>query len=229
MKDVWARLDDVADAIPADHWMLIGGLMVHVHAQRRGIRHVRPTDDADLVLELAATSYAAAAAALEAQGYRLHTPIDHKAPVHRFSRQGAHVDLMAAEGTPVRYAGRDVVAAPGSRSALRRTFTWGLPSGRSVRVPDVPSALSLKGAAYVQPSAHRLRHLQDAVTLFACADGGLNLSKSMRTNINVLVGALEQVDAWGLADPSTRRLAVRTIRAVRPDWDVPAFVLPRRA
>jgi hypothetical protein len=38
--------------------MLVGGLMVHAHAQLAGIRHARPTDDADLVVEVRAGSYA---------------------------------------------------------------------------------------------------------------------------------------------------------------------------
>lgn len=229
MRDVWSHLDDVAKAIPAHHWMLIGGLMVHAHAQQRGIRHVRPTDDADLVIELSATSYPAAASAIEARGFTLHTPIDRAAPVHRFTKNGAHVDLMAAEGTSVRYVGRDVVIAPGSRSALRRTIVWHTPSGAPVRIPDLSSALSLKGAAYGVPGANRVRHLQDAVTLFACADDDLDLSKSMRTHVNALVRGLEHVDAWGLADPTTRRLAVRAIKSVRPDWEIPAFIRRRRA
>lgn len=229
MRDVWERLDEITSGLPTEHWILIGGLMVHAHAIREDVRHVRPTDDADLVVELATTSYPAAARAVEALGYALHQPIDSTSPVHRFSRDGGHVDLMAPEGSTARFAGRDVVVAPGTRSALRRTVQFQLPSGTLVRIPDLASSLSLKGAAYGLPGANRVRHLQDAVTLFACATTDLELSKSMRTNVNTLVRGLDHVDAWGLADASTRRRAVRALRALRPDWDVPPFVLPQRA
>lgn len=229
MRNVWEQLGELTDGLPMEHWMLVGGLMVHAHATRADVRHVRPTDDADLVVEMAVTSYSAAARGIEALGYEVNRPIDPGSPVHRFSRNGSHVDLMAAEGSDARFAGHDVVVAPGSRSALRRTVTFELPAGAAVRVPDLSSALSLKGAAYGLPGSNRVRHLQDAVTLFACAEAELDLSKSMRTNVNTLVRGLEHVDAWGYADASTRRRAVRTVRAFRPGWQVPAFVLPRRA
>lgn len=167
--------------------------------------------------------------ALETAGYELHAPMDRNAPIHRFAKSGSHVDLMATEGAQARYASRDVVEAPGSRSALRRTIPHTLASGTAVRLPDLASALSLKGAAFSLPGTNRVRHLQDAVTLFACADADLALSKSMRAHVNVLVRGLDHVDAWGLADPSTRRRAVRTVKSLRPDWEVPPFVLPRRA
>lgn len=229
MKDVWSRLEEIAQVLPADSWMLIGGLMVHLHAQQAEVRHVRPTDDADLVIELAATSYSAAARTISGLGYQLHPPLDPSSPVHRFTMDGGHVDLMAAEGTRARFAGRAVVTAPGSRSALRRVVPIRLRTGATIRIPDLPSALSLKGAAYSLASSNRVRHLQDAVSLFACVEDELDLSKSMRVNVNTLIRGLDHVDAWGYADAATRRRAVRALRGLRPDWEVPAFVLPRRA
>jgi fructose-specific component phosphotransferase system IIB-like protein len=56
--------------------MLVGGLMVHAHAHRAGIQHARPTDDADLVVELGAGSYAEAAAVLRRLGYVPHESLD---------------------------------------------------------------------------------------------------------------------------------------------------------
>lgn len=98
-----------------------------------------------------------------------------------------------------------------------------------IRIPDLASALSLKGAAYQLPGANRVRHLQDAVTLFACADSAVvELSASMRRNVNYVINALDRTDAWAAADPTSRRRAVRAIRRIRPDWAIPGFVLPRR-
>jgi hypothetical protein len=62
-----------------------------------------------------------------------------------------------------------VVRVPGARSDLKRTATFQTPGGTTIRIPDIASALSLKGAAYHTPSANPERHLQDAITLFACA------------------------------------------------------------
>lgn len=226
--DVFERLDQIAHLLPADRWMLVGGLMVHAHASLAGIPHLRPTDDADLVVELRAGSYSEAARTLHELGYQRHEPLDHRAPFHRFTRTDEHVDLMVPEDRPVRFAGRDVLGVPGSRSALNRTIGFTLPTGVEIRIPDLASALSLKGAAYHLPGANRQRHLQDAVTLFASAGPVLELSTSMRRNINHLINALDTTAAWAVADPSSRRRAVRAIGQIRPDWAVPDFVLPQR-
>lgn len=50
--DVFNRLEEIAAVLPPERWVLVGGLMVHAHAQLAGITHTRPTDDADLVVEV---------------------------------------------------------------------------------------------------------------------------------------------------------------------------------
>lgn len=229
MSEVFERLGEIAAVLPSERWMLVGGLMVHVHATSAGILHARPTDDVDLVVELRAGSYAQAANALETIGYARKEPLDSRAPFHRFARGAEVVDLMAPEGRQVHFGARVVLSVPGSRSALERTIDHVSPTGTTMRIPDLGSALSLKGAALGTPSANRQRHSQDAVTLFACANpDGLDLSKSMRTNINRAITALSDPQAWSYANPDVRRRAVRTVLAIRPDWAVPEFVLARR-
>lgn len=228
MSDPFAQLGEIAQALPADRWMLVGGLMVHAHAELAGLVHPRPTDDVDMVVELRAGSYLEAAASLERLGYRRHEPLDSWAPFHRFVRRAEVIDLMVPDGRPVRAAGRDVVAVPGARSALKRTIPYSAPGSVHVRIPDLGSALSLKGAAYRLPGADRGRHLQDGVTLFACATGDLQLSRSMRQNVNNLIQGLGSNDAWAHFPLPTRRRAVRAIREVRPGWVIPSFVISPR-
>ena len=55
-NDVFEHVEEVASHLSPDRWMLVGGLMVHAHAQLAGIQHSRPTDDADLVVEARAGS-----------------------------------------------------------------------------------------------------------------------------------------------------------------------------
>ncbi len=111
---------------------------------------------------------------------------------------------MAPEDKSVRFAGRAVIGVPGSRSALNRTVEFVTPGGVGIRIPDLASALSLKGAAHQLPGINPARHLQDAVTLFACADTTvLALSTSMRRNVNHLISALDTSQAWAAADPSS--------------------------
>ena len=52
--------------------MLVGGLMVHLHAHLAGVGHQRPTNDVDVVVLAGAGSYAQVAAAVEMLGYRPH-------------------------------------------------------------------------------------------------------------------------------------------------------------
>ena len=61
--DVFERLDQIAHMLPPERWLLVGGLMVHAHARLAGVPHGRPTDDADLVVEVRAGSYSEAARA----------------------------------------------------------------------------------------------------------------------------------------------------------------------
>ncbi|MGB7964371.1 MAG: hypothetical protein WCF12_15625 [Propionicimonas sp.] len=226
---MFESVDEIAHALAPERWILVGGLMVHAHARLAGITHPRPTDDADLVVELRAGNYSEAARALQGLGYQRHESLDHRAPFHRFARGSEQVDLMAPEGKPVRFAGRDVLRVPGSRSALNRTIVFTTPTGVMIRIPDLASALSLKGAAYQLPGINRVRHLQDAVTLFACADTtAFELSTSMRRNVNILLNALDTTEPWAATDPSSRRRAVRAIRQIRPEWAIPVFVLSQR-
>lgn len=50
--------------------MLVGGLMVHLHAHLAGVRHQRPTNDVDVVVLPGSISYAEVAATLNRLGYR---------------------------------------------------------------------------------------------------------------------------------------------------------------
>jgi predicted nucleotidyltransferase len=228
-QDVFERVQEIANNLAPHRWMLVGGLMVHAHAQLAGIQHARPTDDVDLVVEVRAGSYAEAAAVIQRLGYVPHESVDRHAPFHRFTRGREHVDLMGPEDKPVRFLGREVLAVPGSRSALNRTNAYETPGGVAIRIPDVESALSLKGAAFHLPGLNRVRHLQDAVTLLACLDKAQpDISKSMKKNIDNLISAMDNAEAWSFADPTNRRRAIRAIRAVQPAWEPPAFVLPRR-
>ncbi len=218
-------LDEIADATPLGSWILVGGLMVHVHSLMAGVANPRPTLDADIVVELSAISYLQAANSLKHLGFAAHDPIDPGAPFHRFLRGSQQVDLMAPDGRRVTFMGRTVIAVPGARSALKHPIAFVTSGGRTIHVPNLESALSLKGAACGTPSPNPERHLQDAVLLFACAGRRkLDVSTSMRANFNRLLVGLGRADAWRTADPQTTLRAVRAIRSFRSDWSPPPGV-----
>lgn len=230
VTSVTDQLAQIADAWDPNEWVLVGGLMVHLQAERAAIVHHRPTNDVDIVVEIAATTYTRAAHLIEGLGFVRHESIDATAPFHRFVRDDEIVDLMAPSGSPVRFARRRVVSAAASAAALREPIWHQLPTGQQIRLPQLPAALAMKGAALETSSPSRVRHLQDAVTLFACVgDAAMVLSKSMRAHVNrAVLGLGSTSEAWANADLSTRRAAIRAIRRYRPDWVIPDFALPKR-
>lgn len=226
-------VQEIAQALSPESWILVGGMMVHAHSAMAGVALVRPTLDADIVVELEAKSYASAAHKLTELGFALHDPVVPNAPAYRYDRGRDRVDLMVPDrgAEDVRHRGRNIMRVPGSSSALRNWEAFELPDGTEIRVPDLTAALSLKGAATETSSDKLIRHAQDGVVLLACAAvrEPRSPSKSERRNLNKLVKRLMDPEAWSLAAPGIRRLAVTALRRhFRPDWTAPDFVLPRR-
>ena len=130
---------------------------------------------------------------------------------------------MAPEGAATRFAQRAVLEVPGAKSALKRTITHTLASGTRITIPDMESALSLKGAAMSTATPNKIRHLQDATVLFAClpSTGPANTSKSMRSNINRLIAGLESPAPWSATPLEVRLRALTAIQSIRPGWKAP--------
>jgi hypothetical protein len=121
-RDIFDTLAGVAAILDPNTWMLVGGLMVHAHSVAAGVANPRPTDDADIVLEVAVSSYAGAAKRLLDIGFVPREPLDPREPSYRFCRGSDQIDLMAPDrGRGVRFRNRDVLKVPGSGSALKRT------------------------------------------------------------------------------------------------------------
>ncbi len=174
----WPQLVEIVHEIPHTQWTLVGGLMVQLHAVHAGLQLTRPTRDVDMVLhiETGAATFEGVRGKLEQLGYVLHEPVG-PGEVHRFyrgDRQEETVDVMVADRlSPKRHPmvlRRRVFAVPGGTSALRKTVNCEVDTGTGevvVSIPDVLGALVLKGAAYLNDSRDRERHLDDAVVL-AC-------------------------------------------------------------
>lgn len=148
--DAFRIVDELATVLDPDTWMLVGGLMVHAHAQLAGLQSNRPTYDADIVVEVEVQPtgrYRVAAAALERIGFRHQEPVVLETPSYRFERGSTEViDLMATDRTPAsRFAGRPVLQVPASASAAKHTEPVTTPGGTTIRVPTLPGAISTEG------------------------------------------------------------------------------------
>lgn len=169
----WPLAFELAPGLPKGSWVLVGGLMVHVHALRAGVKASRPTTDVDLQLNIETASAAEVARALIRLGFETVDPYGNN-PVHRFTRGADVVDVMVARNVhfPTRWNQRPLLRSPGTAQALDRRDTYSLINGaRSVemQVPDALGAIIAKAAAYAVDSRNPQRHLEDLAVLGASA------------------------------------------------------------
>lgn len=234
----WPSVAELSDALPAESWTLVGGLMAQLHTIHHGLGLVRPTNDVDIVLHIETMRGVpnTVASALEGLGYRLQRSIDARdATAHRFVRGATAVDLVVGaveDQVDVLIAdhpaprvietlrGHDMIRIEGGTQALRRTVNARLDivpgSTSTISVPRPFGALILKAAAYAADSRDRERHLFDAAALLACIDDPFEeraeFTGSDRRRIGALVEHLDQGHpAWRALPEDHRTQAQLTL------------------
>lgn len=199
----WLALLDLHDRISAG-WTLVGGQMVHLHCAERGASPVRPTDDADAVLDV------------RAQPRMLHTFTKALADLgfasdgrswegheHRWVREAAQVDVLIPSGIGARAAARlgvsggTTLQTPAAQQALDRSHDVDVVvEGRAgvMPRPNLLRALVAKAAAYtIASDPGRARHLTDfavLTTLIAPSDHIDDAGKRDRAYLTSMIGAL---------------------------------------
>jgi hypothetical protein len=123
--ELWAAVGDLVELLPGE-WVLIGGLMVQLHALEHGVSDVRFTGDID-VLGQARPQGALSSidAALRGEGFELVGP-DLDGYAHRYERDGLIVDVLAPDGIkppPDLGAGLKAIGVPGGSQAITRSET----------------------------------------------------------------------------------------------------------
>lgn len=174
-EQAWHTLMDLHDAIPTD-WALVGGQMVHLQCAERGAAPLRPTDDADTVVDVRARPdiLQAFTATLNDLGFTPDT--SGNGMQHRWKRDHAQIDVLIPEGAGRRaearggVQGAPTVAAPGTTQALARASDIQVEvAGRhgTVRRPNLVGALVGKAAARVNLGSGGAsgRHCADFVVL----------------------------------------------------------------
>ena len=223
----WSTVFDVIEATDTNDWVLVGGLMVQLHARRANIPPPRATKDVDLVVDVAANSASVALIAngLLQIGFEPVVPASRKEPIYRFQRDAEQVDLMVADHLPAhlkpRFMMRPTFAVTAGEQSLRRRDTFVLTSTtRSVTLsaPDVLGALIGKGAAYIVDARDPRRHLDDAAVVLASIDsvGDLDLptlSVNDRKRLVAVARALLDIThtAWLTIDDNQRAKARRNL------------------
>lgn len=212
----WPLLIEIARETPHESWILIGGMMVHLHALRGRITATRPTTDVDLLLTLEAItrSISEVAGPLQSLGMR---PLDSHGPFHRFTRGDDIVDIMVSkQAGRANWAQRPIMRASGATLALQYPDIYLIEvDGRDVRLtmPNTPAAIVLKAAAYRDDPRDRDRHLEDLAVLFAAAPPGIgttaDIPRSQRRHLRLALQHLADPGhpAWQTLDSYERDLA----------------------
>ena len=226
----WSTVFDVIEATDTDDWVLVGGLMVQLHARRASIPPPRATKDVDVVVDVAANhaSMTSIASALTRIGFEPIVPASRKEPIYRFQRDREQVDMMVADHLPSqlkpRFMMRPAFAVTAGEQFLRRRDTFVVTSAsRTVALgaPDVLGALIGKGAASVVDSRDPGRHMDDAAVLLASIEsvGELDLSHlsaNDRKRLLVIARTLGEVahPAWLNLNEPQRAKARRNLAAI---------------
>lgn len=119
---LWHGVSELAEMLPAS-WVLVGGLMVQIHAIEHGIENVRATTDVDVLGQARPQGpLAAIDKALRDEGFHAEGP-DRDGYAHRYTRDGLIVDVLAPDGVeppPALGGGRTAIGIPGGSQALVR-------------------------------------------------------------------------------------------------------------
>lgn len=114
-QEAWHALMDLQELVPSN-WCLVGGQMVHLHCAERGGSPIRPTDDADTVVDVRTQPdiLRTFTAALTRLGFRADTAGN--GMQHRWKRDQAQIDVLIPEGVGERAGSRGgIQGAPQSR------------------------------------------------------------------------------------------------------------------
>lgn len=183
-RRLWSSVADLVELLPAN-WVLVGGLMVQLHALESGIDDVRVTQDVDVLGEARPRgALDAIHDALQRDGFEPDIP-DLDGYAHRYERDGLVVDVLAPDGVnppPTVGAGRIAVGIPGGSQALARQepVTIRL-DGRSftLRRPTLLSAILIKARSLMvhqDPEAQR----EDLLLLLSLAEDPRAMAQDLR-------------------------------------------------
>lgn len=174
-EQAWHTLMDLHELVPTD-WSLVGVQMVHLHCAERGSVPIRPTDDADTVVDVRAQPdiLLTFTAVLTELGFSADTAGN--GVQHRWKRDQAQFDVLIPEGAGNRaearggVQGAPSVAAPGTAQALTRSADIQVEVVArvgTVRRPNIVGALVGKTAARIDLGSGGAsgRHCADFVVL----------------------------------------------------------------
>lgn len=229
---VWHTLFDLKREVP-ENWTLIGGRLVHLHLVERGGTVVRPTVDADAVVDIRADTSVLLSftAALNRLGFAPLTSGD--GAQHRWllsldktPGRTVQVDVLIPEGVGERAAalhgigGAPTISARGTTQALDRSMDVEVRVGDrtgTIPRPSLVSTMVLKAAAATETtSGNGQRHVLDFLALASVVAAedfrSVALQRKDKSRLRSITAKC-RLEAFALSDEHDRALE-RVDRAI---------------
>ena len=221
-EQAWLAVLDLYDAHP-EEWTLIGGQLVHLHCAERGYEPLRPTTDADMVVNARQPEVLGNVTTVLADLGFDPGPPSADAIQHRWTRGTAVIDVLVPEGigeragSRVSASGFPTVEAPGGTQALSRSEVVEVQVGDrigKVRRPMLLSAMIMKSAARLETYGAGLdRHCYDFAVLAAMLAAGdtsaFELKPKDRKRLQAMIERTRTVARAMDQNPTAERRLVR--------------------
>lgn len=218
-RRLWNQLGQLTDALP-DGWVLVGGLMVQLHALEHQIAVVRVTKDIDLLGQARPPGRLHALdRGLRDEEFEL-TGRDLDGYGYRYERDGIIVDLLAPDGTgkpPALTEGVKAIGIPGGSQALARAEPIQVSTPERSFVlqrPSLTGAILIKARSLMvhsDPDSQR----EDLLRLLSLVPDPRELGQQIKTSERRWLTKAEQrlnIDAPSLLDPPAARTAALAYR-----------------
>ncbi len=202
--ELWAAVGELVELLPGQ-WVLIGGLMVQLHALEHGVSDVRFTGDIDVLGQARPPgALSSIDVALRGEGFEMVGP-DLDGYAHRYERDGLIVDVLAPDGIkppPDLGAGLRAIGVPGGSQAITRSETVTvIVEGRSfeLRRPTLLGAVLIKARSLMVHSDPETQR-EDLLRLLALIEDPREMAADLRKTERKWLRVAEQ--RLNLLEPS---------------------------
>lgn len=214
----WSALFEIYDQLP-DGWVLAGGQAVYLHAIERRAGSVRPTEDADTILDVRAYPgmLLTFTTVLDELGFSSagESLSGHQ---HRWIRGQAVVDVLIPRGTGRRnesrcgFSGGTTIPTPGGQIAVDRSekleVVCGGKSGMVNRATFLGCLIGKAAAMRIIHDPNSKRHVDDFLNLASVLRPrdlrGVAIGTAERGHLTNMLGLLANNPNWLLQSPESQ-------------------------
>ena len=216
----WKTVFDLAETLPRNSWVLIGGLMVQIYGRMFAVE-TRSTRDVDLLIDVLAQKGSASfiIRQIEGLGFTPVPPNFRGGSFYRLSSECATVDVFLADHLPRTHKNTfgssrwSLIETPGGAQAIMRSVPINLQSQYRVahiRIPSILGAVIMKSAVVSPTDPLSEKHLNDIAMLSSIMESVVEQKSLLRGSdlrrIRCAANILEDPNhpAW-LSLPDARR------------------------